>query len=140
MLHHFLGQHPTPATYVEHLISSRYRLAREPMTGPAAVLDRIVNEIFPILRKFRDRTPGLVVTIDGAKDVAGVFQSVDIANLVAIVCRDRYFFNAKALMMKLDDDFGIEMEIAGHLGLIDQLQGPQVVRAVAAVELGEIQA
>src|SRR5580704_11307076 len=138
MLHHFLGQHPTPAAYVEHLISYRYRLAREPMTGPTAVLDRIVNEIFAVLRELRHRTPGLVVAINGAKDVAGVFQSVDIANLVAIVGRDRYFLDAKTLLMKLDDDFGIEMEIVGHLGLIDQLQRPQVVCAVAAVELSEI--
>ncbi len=43
------------------------------------------------------------------------------------------------LMVQLDDDFRVEVEIVGHVIEVDARQGVQIICAVAAVELRQIQ-
>jgi hypothetical protein len=51
--------------------------------------------------------------LDGrSKDIPGVAQTIDVANLVSVKSWNRQFSNPELFEHKLNDDLGIEMEIA----------------------------
>ena len=71
-------------------------------------------------------------------DVPRVFYSVHVADLVAVVGRDRQFRDAQFLEHELHDDLRVEMEIVRVFleGNLRQRLGR--IKPVAGVELGEL--
>src|SRR5450432_4686256 len=71
-------------------------------------------------------------------DVPGVFQPAHMTDLVAVICGDRQFCDAQPFQDKLDDDFGVEMEIIRvffEWNLRQRLGG---IKAVTGMKLGKI--
>ena len=87
-------------------------------------------------RMLRQRLP---VAIDGFGHIFGVLQAVYIADLGAVVGRDRDLFDAEPFVAQFDDDLRVEVEIIGHVLGSNPAQGVQIISAVSAVELGQIQ-
>src|SRR6266542_1658247 len=110
------------------------------MAGPLAPLQRIVNEILLELGVALDRTASQLVAPHGFDYVAGVFEAVDVTELASVVGGDRHFLDVIVLVVELDNDLRIEVEIIGHPGKVDVLQGVQIVSPVAAMKLRQVKA
>ena len=86
-----------------------------------------------------DRPDAVFVAAHGGEYVLGVLQSVDVADLIAVIRGNRNFQDPETLVVKLDDDFGIEVEVVRHIRERDLIQRVEVICAVAAMEFGEVQ-
>src|SRR5947209_1445457 len=75
-----------------------------------------------------------------ADDVIRVAHAIDVADLVPVVGWNRDLGNAEALMPQLDDYLGVEMKVVGEPLEIDPGERVESVRAIAAVELGQLHA
>src|SRR4051812_1193397 len=67
----------------------------------------------------------------------GVRDAVHVADLVAVVRRDRDLFDAESLLDEFDDDLRIEVPVVRQPPERELLQGAHRIRTVSAVELGE---
>src|SRR5215510_11890933 len=103
-----------------------------------ARFERIVNEILFIFGITIDGADRAFITNYRPEYIAGVSESVDITDFSAVIRRDRYFEDAKSLMLKLNDDLRVEVKIIGHLGEIDLFQRFEAVGTVPAVKFGEL--
>src|SRR5579885_333349 len=104
-----------------------------------AGFDAIRNVIFLVFRISLNGATRAVIAVNGAQDVSGVPHAVDVTNLVAIEGGDGNLADAEALMMQLNDDLRVEMEIIGHVGEVDLLEGVKIIGPVSTMKLGEIQ-
>ena len=71
-------------------------------------------------------------------DVPGVFEAVDVADLVAVIGGNGQFFDAQPGTEQLDDDLGVEVEIVGVGGERHLFQGFDGIEAVSGMEFGEV--
>ena len=77
---------------------------------------------------------------DVGGDVLGVAQTVHVADLVAVVGRDRHLDDPLAGLVELHDDLGVEVEPIGVALERDVTEGVDPVGPIAAVPLAEVHA
>ncbi len=73
-----------------------------------------------------------------ARHVRGVLHAVDVADLVAVVRRDRHLADPLPGVEELDDDLGVEVEVVRVQVERDRAERLRRVHAVAGVELAEV--
>ena len=70
-------------------------------------------------------------------DIRRVLEAVHVADLIAVIGRNRDLLDALSRRQQLDDDLGVEMEFAGVEGERNLLQRGDRVHAIAGVELAQ---
>ena len=63
-----------------------------------------------------------------------VGDSIDAADFISVVSRDRHLVDAIALLEKLENDLSIEMPVAGELIERDVAEGADGIGAIAGVK------
>ncbi len=132
------GEESFAAPDVQNVVLSASEAPRIVVAGILALFNRIMNEIFLEFRETPHRPAGLLVAPHRPDHVPGILEPVHVADLVAVISRNRHFLDPVALVMQLDDDLGVEVEIIRHPREIDLPQRVQIVGAIAAVKLRQI--
>ena len=133
-----LGEPAVEATGIEH---SRGRPVGEPaqQDGVGAVL-RLDGVAVGAGRRdsTTEASPARPVPDDVHRDVARVAEAVHVADLVAVVRRDRHLDDALLGGEEAEDDLGVEVEPVGVRRQRQVGERVDAVRAVAAVPLREL--
>ena len=127
---------------VEHPAARGHGVERELVAARVAELDVVVAVAVTVVQRLE---PALVEHPQAVgdslerrqQDVLGVPDAVDVADLVAVVRRDRHLDDPLPDVEQLDDDLGVEVEVVRVEREPDPPQRRHRVGAVAAVELGE---
>src|SRR5450631_3228491 len=136
-----LGQQAAGATQIEHLAGRSRSEEREDATVRTvwALLELVLVAEGDALTVAEAR---LVQSVprDVGHDVSGVPHPLDVADLVAVVSRNRYLPNQLPGVVHLNDDLGVEVEPVGILLERNVLQRLDAVRPVARMELRQTSA
>ena len=129
-----------PNPELENILAGSASVYRKRLRGRKAQLVAMrgglrIDVELPIVKKMDSAQTGFDRRFE---NVPCVLHSVHVADLVAVVCRNRQLGDPEFLEYKLNDDLGVEMELACVFFEWDLGESSCCLESIAGMKFGEI--